>query len=61
MSMKAFKRRLQESLPTLEAVAPAGGLLTPQPSDSEGEDIEPTPKKPFVKSVSRQEGHCLRI
>lgn len=44
-AVRSLKRRLQESLPSLEKVAPAGGLLTPQPSDSEGEDLEPSPPK----------------
>ena len=50
-AVRVLKRKLQSSLAGLEKVAPAGGLLTPQPSDSEGEDLEPSPFK-IPKQVS---------
>jgi len=54
---RSLKRRLLDDAVGLEKVAPAGGLLTPQPSDSEGEDLDPTPTKfPRVSMVSGNGG-----
>lgn len=64
--MRTLKRKLEAILPKkrfLLDLAPSGGLPTPQPSDSEGEDVDQnvSPKKVrFDEEVTLQDSVRLQ-